>query len=57
MSDQSKSSASAAGGPPPRPRLLDQVHEVARRKFFSRRTEETYVHWIKRFIYAPRDGG
>jgi integron integrase len=27
------------------------VHEVARRKFFSRRTEETYVHWIKRFIY------
>src|SRR5258708_61373 len=35
-----------------RPRLLDQVHEAIRRRYFSRRTEETYVYWIKRFIYS-----
>lgn len=27
------------------------MHEVIRRLHYSRRTEETYVHWIKRFIY------
>jgi len=38
--------------PAPRPpRLLDQVHEAIRRLHYSRRTEEAYVHWIKRFIY------
>ena len=31
-------------------RLLDQVRDVTRRKHFSLRTEQTYVHWIKRFI-------
>jgi integron integrase len=35
----------------PKPRLLVQVHEAIRRRYFSRRTEEAYVHWIKRFIY------
>jgi integron integrase len=34
-----------------RPRLLDEVHEAIRRRYFSRRTEEAYVHWIKRFIF------
>jgi integron integrase len=34
-----------------KPRLLDQVRTTIRRKYYSRRTEETYVHWIKRFIY------
>jgi integron integrase len=33
------------------PRLLEQVHDAIRRLHYSRRTEETYVHWIKRFIY------
>ena len=28
-----------------------QVHDTIRRKYYSRRTEEAYVHWIKRFIY------
>ena len=32
------------------PRLLDQVRDTVRRKHFSLRTEQTYVHWIKRFI-------
>jgi len=33
------------------PRLLHRVREAIRRKHYSRRTEETYIHWIKRFIY------
>src|SRR3990170_2650790 len=33
------------------PRLLALVHEAIRRKYYSRRTEQAYVHWIKRFIY------
>jgi integron integrase len=33
------------------PRLLTLVHEAIRRKYYSRRTDEAYVHWIKRFIY------
>jgi integron integrase len=42
--------------------LLDQVHEAIRRRYFSRRTEQAYVHWIRRFIYFhgkrhPRDLG
>src|SRR5256885_6467098 len=34
-----------------KPRLLEQVHGAVRRLHYSRRTEEAYVHWIKRFIY------
>jgi integron integrase len=52
------------GDPPARnaPRLLDLVREAVRRKHYSRRTEDAYVHWIKRFIYFsgkrhPRDLG
>ena len=62
-STNSDSASSQAG----RPRLLDQVRETIRRKYYSRRTEEAYVHWIKRFIYFtgkrhpaqdnPREGG
>src|SRR5262245_62939059 len=33
------------------PSLLDRVRAAIRRKHYSRRTEETYIHWIKRFIY------
>jgi integron integrase len=32
-------------------RLLDLVRDAIRRRHYSRRTEETYVQWIKRFIY------
>ena len=39
--------AAPSGSPP---RLLDQVRDTIRRKHFSLRTEQTYVHWIKRFI-------
>ena len=43
-------------------RLLDRVRDAISRLHYSERTEETYVHWIKRFIYFtdrrhPRDCG
>lgn len=34
----------------PQLRLLHHVHDVARVKHLSIRTEEAYVHWIKRFV-------
>jgi site-specific recombinase XerD len=33
-----------------RPRLLVQVREALRARYYSLRTEDTYVQWIKRFI-------
>jgi len=32
------------------PRLLDQVRSEIRKRHYSLRTEQSYVHWIKRFI-------
>jgi len=32
-------------------RLLDRVREVLRVKHYSYRTEQTYIQWIKRYIY------
>lgn len=40
-------SSSATQGP----RLLDRLRGAIRRKHYSRRTEEAYTHWTKRFIY------
>ena len=34
----------------PTPRLHDRVVEVLRARHYSRRTEEAYIHWIRRFI-------
>jgi len=44
------------------PRLLDRVREEIRLRHFSLRTEQAYIHWIKRFILFhhkrhPRDMG
>ena len=36
---------------PPKPKLLDQVRQAIRTRHYSPRTEEAYVHWIKRFIF------
>src|SRR3990167_441859 len=36
---------------PPKPKLLDQVRQAIRTRHYSPRTEETYVGWIKRFIF------
>src|SRR5213596_3046458 len=43
-----------------KPKLLDQVRDVIRRKHYSIRTEQAYIDWIKRFIIYhgkrhPRD--
>jgi len=35
---------------PPPPRLLDRVRAAVRARHFSRRTEQAYVGWIRRFI-------
>ncbi|MGJ3248779.1 MAG: integron integrase [Elainellaceae cyanobacterium] len=35
-------------------KLLDQVREVMRLKHYAYRTEETYIHWIKRYILFHR---
>jgi len=36
---------------PKPPRLLHRVRDAIRRRNYSYRTEETYVHWIRRFIH------
>ncbi|WP_347242856.1 integron integrase [Thermogutta sp.] len=40
------------GGPagPFKPRLLDRVRQAIRARHDSHRTEQAYIHWIKRFI-------
>lgn len=39
----------------PRPRLLDRVREAIRARHYSRRTEETYIAWIRRYILFRDD--
>ncbi len=34
-----------------KPKLLEQVRQAIRARHYSPRTEESYVHWIKRFIF------
>ena len=46
----------------PAPRLLDQVRERIRAKHYSLRTQDAYLHWIRRFILLngkrhPREMG
>ena len=36
------------------PRLLDRVRHAIRTRHYSRRTEEAYVHWIRRYIVFHR---
>jgi site-specific recombinase XerD len=36
---------------PPKPRLIDRVRAALRARHYSRRTEEAYVAWIKRYIF------
>ena len=37
--------------PASKPKLLDQVRGALRSRHYSKRTEQTYVHWIKRLIF------
>ena len=46
----------------PTPKLLDQVRERLRVKHYSLRTEDAYLHWMRRFIHFharrhPREMG
>ena len=41
--------------PNPKLRLRDQLREVMRFKHYSRRTEEAYWGWIRRFLLFCRD--
>ena len=34
-----------------KPKLMDRLCEALRSRHYSRRTEETYCHWVKRFIF------
>jgi len=36
---------------PSGPEPLDQLRQALRSRHYSRRTEQTYCHWVKRFIY------
>ena len=36
------------------PKLLDRVRHAIRTRHYSRRTEEAYVHWIRRYILFHR---
>lgn len=51
MSTESNRSGQQSDSEIGRPRLLQRVHEAIRVRHYSRRTEEAYVHWIKRLIY------
>ncbi len=47
---------------PQPPKLLDQLRERIRYRHYSLRTEQAYVHWVKRFIFFhdkrhPREMG
>ena len=37
--------------PPQKPRLLDRLRQALRSRHYSRRTERTYVMWVRRFIH------
>ena len=36
-----------------KPKLLTQLSQAMRSRHYSRKTEATYIHWIKRFIFFP----
>ena len=40
----------APAPPPQQPKLLDRLREALRTRHYSRRTEQCYCHWVKRFI-------
>jgi site-specific recombinase XerD len=40
-----------APGASQKPKLLDRLREALRSRHYSRRTEQTYCHWVKRFIF------
>ena len=47
----SPAGADAHGSGDRKPKLLDQLRGALRSRHYSRRTEQTYCLWVKRFIY------
>jgi len=43
--------AAAPSPAAPPPKLLEQLREALRSRHYSPRTEQTYRHWVKRFIF------
>jgi hypothetical protein len=43
--------AASVSASAPKPKLLDQVRQGIRTRHYSPKTEESYIHWIKRFIF------
>ncbi len=46
----SAQAAATIGVPAEPPRLLDRLRFALRAKHYSFRTEQAYVHWVRRFI-------
>ena len=46
----------APSSPQPGKKLLDQVRDAIRVKHYSERTAETYIYWIKKYIYFHNPG-
>jgi hypothetical protein len=38
---------------PHKPKLLDRLREALWARHYSPRTEQTYCHWVRRFIFFP----
>jgi hypothetical protein len=47
----------AAGAAVREPKLLDRLRDALRSRHYSRRAEQTYCHWVKRFIYFQHHHG
>lgn len=37
-----------------KPKLMDRLREALRSRHYSRRMEQTYSHWVKRFIFFQK---
>jgi integron integrase len=48
--DPLRAGAAVPAGAQQKPKLLDQVRDAIRTRHLSYRTEEAYVHWIRRYI-------
>jgi hypothetical protein len=35
-------------------KLLDEMHQIMRRRHYSIRTEQSYCAWVKRFVHFHR---
>ena len=52
--DGSKASKAAAIRERRRPRLLQEMRQALRCKHYSRRTEQSYCNWVRRFVRFHR---